>query len=225
MTVAPWRPRSCLPEAVPTRSRYPDGVSLRIIVPHRGLEAAKTRLASSLSPDERMFLASQLLQRVLKVSHEVTDDVVVISPSRALREIVEPSGTRLVVQRGMGLNEGLEQARFDAMVEAVETMTILHGDLPNLRADDIVTLARALPSDGSPGVAIAPDRAGTGTNGLVLRPPSVIPFRFGTGSFARHVAEVEHAGVPLVAVNRAGLAFDLDTPEDLARWLELGDAA
>jgi 2-phospho-L-lactate guanylyltransferase len=74
-------------------------------------------------------------------------------------------------------------------------------------------------------VAIAPDRAGTGTNGLVLRPPGVIGFRFGKGSFALHLEEVERAGVPLVAVNRAGLAFDLDTPQDLARWLELGDAA
>jgi hypothetical protein len=26
-------------------------------------------------------------------------------------------------------------------------------------------------------------------------------------------------------VDRPGLAFDLDTPQDLARWLELGDAA
>jgi 2-phospho-L-lactate guanylyltransferase len=200
-------------------------VSLRIVVPHRGLEAAKTRLASSLSPDERMFLASQLLQRVLKVAREVTADVVVITPSRALRESVEPAGARLVVQRGMGLNEGLEQARFDALVEDVRTMIVLHGDLPNLQANDVEVLLDALPADGSPGVAIAPDRAGTGTNALVLRPPGVIQFRFGVGSFAKHVAEVERAGVPLVAVNRAGLAFDLDTPEDLARWLELGDAA
>ena len=200
-------------------------MALRIIVPHRGLEAAKTRLATSLSPDERVFLASQLLQRVLKVCREVTDDVVVITPSRPLREIVELSGSRMVVQRGMGLNEGLEQARFDAVVENVGTLAILHGDLPNVRAADIEVLIDALPSDGSAGVAIAPDRAGTGTNGLVLRPPDVIKFRFGVGSFAKHVAEVQTAGVPLVAVNRAGLAFDLDTPEDLARWLELGDAA
>lgn len=199
--------------------------STRIIVPHRGLEAAKTRLATSLSPDERMFLASQLLQRVLKVAREVTDDVVVISPSRTLLEIVEPSGARLSVQRGMGLNEGLEQARFDALAEDVEQLGILHGDLPNLQADDVTTLLRSLPADGSPGVAIAPDRAGTGTNGLMLRPPGVIRFRFGKGSFAKHLDEVARAGVPLVAVNRSGLAFDLDTPQDLARWLELGDAA
>jgi 2-phospho-L-lactate guanylyltransferase len=200
-------------------------VTTRIIVPHRGLEAAKTRLAPSLSPEERIMLASQLLQRVLKVTRQVSDDVVVISPSRALAEIVEPSGARLVVQRGMGLNEGLEQARFDALVDDIETLVVLHGDLPNLQAGDVETLISALPDGDAPAVAIAPDRAGTGTNGLVLRPPGVIRFRFGAGSFAKHLEEVERAGVPLVAVNRAGLSFDLDTPEDLVRWLELGDAA
>ena len=194
-------------------------------MPHRGLEAAKTRLAPSLDPSERIMLASQLLQRVLRVARDVTDDVVVISPSRPLAEIVEASGSRLAVQRGMGLNEGLDQARSDALMDGVETLVVLHGDLPNLRADDIRTLCGALPDDGAPGVAIAPDRAGTGTNGLALRPPGVIGFRFGVGSFAAHAEEVERAGVPAVAVNRAGLAFDLDTPEDLARWLELGDAA
>lgn len=197
----------------------------RIIVPHRGLEAAKTRLAPSLSPEERVMLASQLLQRVLKVTRQVSDDVVVISPSRALAEIVEPSGARLLVQRGMGLNEGLEQARFDALVDDVGTLIVLHGDLPNLQPSDVEVLAAALPDGEAPAVAIAPDRAGTGTNGLVLRPPGVIRFRFGTGSFAAHLEEVARAGVPLVAVNRAGLSFDLDTPEDLARWLKLGDAA
>ncbi|MBA2631861.1 MAG: 2-phospho-L-lactate guanylyltransferase [Chloroflexi bacterium] len=198
---------------------------MRIIVPHRGLEAAKTRLATSLAPEERMLLASQLLQRVLKVAREVTPDVVVISPSRALAEIVEPSGARLLVQRGLGLNEGLEQARFDALVDDMDMLIVLHGDLPNLQPEDVRTLIDALPDGDTAAVTIAPDRAGTGTNGLVLRPPGVIRFRFGLGSFAAHVEEVGRAGVPLVAVNRAGLAFDLDTPEDLARWLELGDAA
>jgi 2-phospho-L-lactate guanylyltransferase len=199
--------------------------STRIIVPHRGLEAAKTRLSPSLSPEERVMLASQLLQRVLKVTREVVEDVVVISPSRALADIVEPSGSRLLVQRGMGLNAGLEQARFDALVDDVGTLMVLHGDLPNLQPADVEALADALPDADAPGVSIAPDRAGTGTNGLALRPPGVIRFRFGTGSFAAHLEEVSRAGLPLVAVNRAGLSFDLDTPDDLARWLAFGDAA
>lgn len=200
-------------------------MATRIIVPHRGLDAAKTRLAPSLDPEERVMLASQLLQRVLRVSREVSEDVEVISPSRPLAEIVEAAGARLAVQRGMGLNEGLDQARSQAMLDGIDTLIVLHGDLPNLTPTDIETLAAALPVDGGAGVAIAPDRAGTGTNGLALRPPGVIAFRFGIGSFAAHAAEVERVGVPCVAVNRAGLAFDLDTPDDLRRWLELGDAA
>ena len=201
-----------------------NGVTLRIIVPHRGLEAAKTRLAPSLSPEDREALARQLLERVLSVAREAYDDVVVISPSRELASVVDPTGARLIVQRGMGLNAGLEQARFDALVDDIDTLAILHGDLPNIRPADVEALVAALPQ-GQPGVAIAPDRAGTGTNGLALRPPGVIGFRFGTGSFSAHLAEAERAGVPVIAVNRSGLAFDLDTPADLARWLNLGDAA
>ena len=79
-------------------------------------------------------------------------------------------------------------------------------------------------ADG-PAVVIAPDRLGTGTNGLALSPPGIIGFRFGAGSFAAHRAEAQAAGVEPAVVVRPGLAFDLDTPEDLARWLELGSAA
>ena len=53
----------------------------------------------------------------------------------------------------------------------------------------------------------------------------VIGFRFGAGSFAAHHAEARAAGVEPAILDRPGLAFDLDTPQDLARWLELGSAA
>jgi 2-phospho-L-lactate guanylyltransferase len=200
-------------------------VSTRIIVPHRGLEAAKTRLAPMLDPDEREELAGQLLLHVLHEAQSASDDVVVITPARALADLVESTGARLVVQRGMGLNEGLDQARSDALFDDISELAVLHGDLPNLRGSDVAALIAGLPADGGPGVAIAPDRGGSGTNALALRPPGVINFRFGVGSFAAHLAEVERAGVHITVVDRSGLAFDLDTPEDLARWRELGDAA
>jgi 2-phospho-L-lactate guanylyltransferase len=207
------------------RDAYAPHVRTRIIVPHRGLAVAKTRLAPMLDPEEREALAGQLLERVLGVARRACDDVVVISPSAPLAELVAAAGARLIVQRGMGLNEGLDQARSDALFDGVEVLIILHGDLPNLQTGDIEALVEALPADGSPGVAIGPDRAGTGTNALALRPPGVINFHFGRGSFAAHVADAERAGVPLGSVNRSGLAFDLDTPQDLVRWRELGDAA
>ena len=126
----------------------------------------------------------------------------------------------------MGLNEGLEQARFDALVDEVGDAhhPARRPSEPAGRTTSDARSRRCRPATRRrwPSRRIGP---GTGTNGLVLRPPGVIRFRFGTGSFAAHVDEVARAGVPLVAVNRAGLAFDLDTPEDLVRWLKLGDAA
>jgi 2-phospho-L-lactate guanylyltransferase len=193
---------------------------VRIIVPHRGLAAAKTRLAPVLAPEERVTLARELLQRVLRVAREAADDVVVITPSAELITVVEPTGATLVVQRGMGLNAGLDQARADALEAGIGLLGVLHGDLPNLRTDDIGALLAAVPAPR--GVAIAPDRSGTGTNGLALRPPDVMPFAFGIGSFAAHAAG---AGGDAVVVRRPGLEFDLDTPADLARWLEMGDVA
>jgi 2-phospho-L-lactate/phosphoenolpyruvate guanylyltransferase len=195
----------------------------RIIVPHRGLSAAKTRLAPVLDHDERIALARTLLVRVLGVARDACDDVVVISPSADLEPIVIDAGARLAVQRGMGLNAGLDQARETATADGIERLVALHGDLPNLAAEDVQAVMDA--AAGRPSVAIAPDRLGTGTNGLALNPPGVIGFRFGTGSFAAHRTEAQAAGVEAVVVARPGLAFDLDTPEDLARWLELGDAA
>jgi 2-phospho-L-lactate guanylyltransferase len=198
-------------------------VSVRIIVPHRGLAAAKTRLAPVLDDGEREALALRLLKRVLRVVHEACDDTVVITPSAALEPIVAASGARLVVQRGLGLNAGLEQACAEALADGVTTLVVLHGDLPNLAADEVRALVAAVP--GPKGVAIAPDRGGTGTNGLALQPPDAIGFAFGIGSRAAHAALAERAGIPYVEVHRPGLAFDVDTPTDLARWLELGDAA
>lgn len=198
-------------------------MSIRIIVPHRGLAAAKTRLATILHPDERMKLAERLLAGVLAVAHQVCDDVVVISPSAALEPMVSAAGARLVAQHGMGLNAGLEEARAAALTEGVTTLIVLHGDLPNLGTGDIQALLDALPSPR--GVVVAPDRAGAGTNALAMQPADAIGFRFGIGSHAAHRAAAEAAGLPFVDLARPGLAFDLDTPDDLARWIELGDAA
>jgi 2-phospho-L-lactate guanylyltransferase len=199
------------------------GSGTRIIVPHRGLSAAKTRLAPVLDPDERIELARTLLQSVLRVVRQAVEDVVVISPAAELEPIAAQVGARLVVQRGMGLNQGLDQARSEALAERIQTLGVLHGDLPNLTPDDVLALLEG--AAGERAVAIAPDRAGSGTNGLALRPPDVIGFRFGSGSFADHRALASAAGLRPTIVKRPGLAFDLDTPEDLARWLELGDAA
>jgi 2-phospho-L-lactate/phosphoenolpyruvate guanylyltransferase len=195
-------------------------VSTRVIVPHRGLDASKSRLSPVLTQDERGDLAAHLLRRVLRIARLAVPDVVVISPSEELGDLVDATGARLLVQRGMGLNAGLDQARDAAVSEGVETLVVLHGDLPELDVPDVQALMAAVPRPR--GVAIAPDRRGTGTNGLALHPPNAIAFRFGTDSFAVHRGAAQAAELPVAVVQRRGLAFDLDTPDDLNEWLRSG---
>ena len=195
----------------------------RIIVPHRGLEHAKTRLAAVLEPDERAALAERLLRHVLATAVSTGHEVVVISPDPALSLLVEATGATLSVQHGMGLNTGLRQARGEALAAGVTLIAVLHGDLPDLAAADITALIAAARS--ALAVAIAPDAAGRGTNGLALSPPDAIDFAFGPDSFAAHRAAGERSGAAVTIVQRAGLAFDLDTPADLAAWLDRGHAA
>ena len=68
------------------------GVSVRIIVPHRGPGGGQDPPgAGARARRSGSSLARQLLERVLRVAREAADDVVVITPVRGARApIVEP---------------------------------------------------------------------------------------------------------------------------------------
>jgi 2-phospho-L-lactate guanylyltransferase len=110
------------------------------------------------------------------------------------------------------------------MTDGVTLLAVLHGDLPTLTSPDVTALLAAATGDGAL-VAIAPDAAGTGTNGLALGPPDVIGFQFGAGSLEAHRRAAKRAGAWITLVRRPGLAFDIDTPADLAAWLAAVSAA
>jgi 2-phospho-L-lactate guanylyltransferase len=64
-------------------------------------------------------------------------------------------------------------------------------------------------------VTIVSDRAGGGTNALLLAPPDAIEPGFGPGSFARHRERCEQARADWHSEPLPGLLLDIDTPEDL----------
>ena len=199
-------------------------MTTRIIVPHRGLEHAKTRLAGVLEPAQRAEVAERLLRHVLTAAVATGHEVVVISPDGELEPLVRSVGARLTVQHGLGLNSGLQEARSEAMREGVTRLAVVHGDLPELAAEDVTALLDAVGSD-EPAVAIAPDAAESGTNGLAMSPPDVIAYQFGVNSFAAHRGAAARAGARTAIIERQGLAFDVDTPADLAAWVARGFAA
>ena len=92
-------------------------------------------------------------------------------------------------------------------------------DLPFLIPDELrALLETARQGDG---LAIASDRAGTGTNALVMSPVGAIPYLYGLGSFAAHQDAARAAGLALNVVRRAGLSFDIDTPDDFEQMEEI----
>lgn len=117
-----------------------------------------------------------------------------------------PAGWRgsWAADHGHGLNQELAVAR--AAIGPVPLL-IIHGDLPLLAPDDVCVLLEAALRSG---LALAPDRHGTGTNALAIQDGRPFAFSFGPDSFRQHAAQGEAA-----IVERPGLALDVDTAGDL----------
>jgi 2-phospho-L-lactate/phosphoenolpyruvate guanylyltransferase len=187
-----------------------------LAVPVKALDRGKERLSGILSPSERSRLVLAMFRGVLDATLAQRGwSVQVVSSSEEVLREAERLGAEPVRDRGASLRAAIRQVASALPSDA--TLGVLLADLPRITAPALAgSLADA---DGAP-VAAVPAHSDGGTNLLVRRPASVIPDRFGRSSFERHRAEAYRAGVTLRELRRWELAFDLDTPQDLARWLE-----
>ena len=114
--------------------------------------------------------------------------------------------------------EGIEQIVVVASEPSVEfaadeqIVLLVPGDTPLLVPAELDALLANAPEQ----VVVIPDRHGTGTNGLLLQPPTAIEPSFGPGSLERHVAAAGAAGVTHRVERVPSLSFDVDTSDDLA---------
>jgi len=192
------------------------------IVPVKNLTRAKSRLAPALGPAERQRFSWERLARTLQLLQKVpvVDTIVVVSGDPAALELaVQYHVQPLMEDSPAGLNPALTQASVAAVQAGAEALLIVPIDLPLARPVDIEA-ALNLASSPLPAVVVAPDRAGTGTNLLVLRPPEAIPFAFGPGSLEQHRTASLARGLPFHTVHNPRLALDVDTPADLASLLQ-----
>jgi 2-phospho-L-lactate guanylyltransferase len=189
-------------------------VSLYAIVPVQRLDLAKSRLASVLTSAERSALVLRLLDTVLPAlaGSELVTATTVVSPDPAALEHAAAFGAIPLLQAGSGLNAAIRQGREVARDHGAEELLIVLADLPFLTTAVVDDLLEA--SAGA-SVTLAPDRHGTGTNALVLRPLDAIEPAFGSGSYAAHVAAAAARGRSLHTFHAHATAFDVDTPEDL----------
>ena len=202
------------------------------VVPVRGLPAGKARLARLLTVAQRNRLVRAMLDDVVRALQgaAVVDRVTIVSRDAAARREAERLGVSFVQQPAQraGLNAALSFAQ--ARLAASEALLIVPADVPLIRPSDIealVTAAQESPAvapAGVPAVALAPAEDG-GTNGLCLRPPSVIAPAFGPNSAARHQRAAGEAGARFTLLRSERWALDVDWPEDLARLVALAGGA
>jgi 2-phospho-L-lactate guanylyltransferase len=95
----------------------------------------------------------------------------------------------------------------------VETLLVLPADIPFVNDQDLGAMLNG--KFQQPKVALCPSKEGVGTNALLRTPPDAIPVRFGPNSFSLHLQEAREKKIPYEVYHLPGVAFDIDTPEDL----------
>lgn len=208
----------------------------RVLVPIKHATLAKTRLRAATSEQAQhaeLVRAIQLdtLDAVLAlrahpllggvfvvtgpVAGPVTGQPAVGQPASDQPAAGLPAGVEILPDAGGGLNPALEAAaaelsrRFPA-----DGVVAMVGDLPALRAADLLAALRQAPVTGR---SFVRDVDGSGTTLLAAGPRSQLEPLFGPDSARRHLAsgarELDAA---------ASLRCDVDSAADLRRCLELG---
>jgi 2-phospho-L-lactate/phosphoenolpyruvate guanylyltransferase len=191
-------------------------VSVFAVVPVKDLWGTKSRLKPILDPGARAGLTLYMMGRVVSaISEAEVENVCVVSPDRIVLDEARDRGATPLLQKSRGLNPSLEEGRRWAIERGGSSLLVLPADLPLIDAEDVSAVLESVGE--TPSIAISPDGTRSGTNALLLRPPEVMPFVFGPGSYEAHLRAARERGLDIRVCERPHLAFDLDTAEDLAR--------
>ncbi len=187
--------------------------AVRTFIPIRSFDGM-SRLGSVIGPADRRVLAMRLARRTVSACREAGTIVSVITNDAAVRRWADELGVAWIAEPSP---EGLDAAARTGVASAAgDPWLVIHADLPAVGPDDVRAACSMVPSD----TVLAPSHDG-GTS-LIGGTLSDFPFRYGPGSFHRHVSALGgHAAVLI----RPGLALDLDRPRDLDAFRRLGHLA
>lgn len=196
------------------------------IIPVKPLSRAKSRLESVLSPEERQQLAETMFRRVLaavKDTPQVAGTLVISRDPRALA-LARDMGAHTVQESGAPeLNNALMRATQVVAGWRGGAVLILPADLPLITPEDLsgmIEIGQDLQS-----VVIATDQNEDGTNAMLVRPPGLIAYAYGPGSFQRHMELAREAGAKVKRYHSERLALDIDVPADLEAYYRLSGSS
>lgn len=189
------------------------------LIPIKGFDRGKSRLSEVLAPDERARLAREMFDHVLQVLLESSaiDRIAVVSDSAEARSYAERLGALALAdaEDGNGLADVVDGALAELERRGATSVMIVMSDLPDLRVDDVASVARELQESD---VVLVPDQVRRGTNVVAMKTATALPSCLGReDSLLRHQRRAEELGLSVSVRLSNGIAFDVDRPQDLAR--------
>jgi 2-phospho-L-lactate/phosphoenolpyruvate guanylyltransferase len=184
-----------------------------VLLPVKAFAEAKQRLVPVLDAATRSGLARAMCTDVLQAlaRTRAAERVIIFSAADEVIQMARPFGFDVVLEKSVnGHSAAVNQMVTELLRSSVRILSIAI-DLPRLLPSEIDF---ALDAASEP-VTLIPSRDWTGTNGVVFISPAHIAMEYGEGSFRRHLSKAAAAGHRADVMNLPGIAFDIDTPEDL----------
>jgi 2-phospho-L-lactate guanylyltransferase len=181
-------------------------------VPVKAFGVAKARLAPAVDTAGRARLGKAIAARTVRAAAAAGAWAAVLTADPAVVRWAEREGLAVLADPGTGLDDAAAAAAAHAIASDA-AWAIVHADLPTVSAADLAAVFAAVRPRRA---VLAPSHDG-GTTVLAAAVP--LPFRYGPGSFHRHLAAAVRAGLEPVVVARPGTALDLDSPADLEHAL------
>ena len=163
----------------------------------------KTRLSALLSQEEREKFAEAMLADVIEAVKDVNCSPVIVSTELFDSELVQ------VTVQDADLNQTLNEI----LPRAENSVIIIMADMP---LADGPSIRRVISTQKD--IAIVPGRGG-GTNAIFLKEPQKFHVDYYGGSFAKHMAIAEQAGLSVDVIDSFRLYTDIDEEEDLVELL------
>jgi 2-phospho-L-lactate guanylyltransferase len=195
------------------------------LVPVKRTTHAKQRLAALLSPPERAALALAMAEDVLAALAATAslDGIAMVTEDPAAQRLARRFGARVITTAAAdGYTAAVAGGTGALLRDGAAAVLVLPADVPLATGAEIGAVIAA--HDDAPAFTIVPSRDLRGSNGILRSPPESVALSFGPDSYRRHLAAALGAGIAPRVVRAAGIACDLDTPDDVDDFLAMNAA-
>jgi len=188
-----------------------------VLLPVKDFRESKQRLVPALDANARAQLAQAMLRDVLSVlaRARAPQRVVVFTAADEVMEMARPFGFNIAFEKSVDGHSAAVNQMVEELSATSSRILSIAADLPRLVPSEIDFAFNA----ASEPITFIPSRDWTGTNGVLFIPPARIAMEYGQGSFRRHLSKATAAGIRSDVMDLPGIAFDIDTPEDLQAFL------